>query len=223
MAAGPFGGGGSGRASNGETFNKTPAGTRIPGGNNDSGLTRLSGESFREEKSLMKRLNIRPIRGEHDVLEDLKSTNPNYDQTSFIWSSNCQRTVPAWEARRRGYNATARPILTDGDYLSRNWTAMYKNPEIIRCSKNGKEDIIQLMKKWGEGARCEIAVEWPNGSGHVFAAENIDGEVWFFDPQTNSPDCSGYFDMVSEGSVEVLRTDNLEFDGNFIKDCIKEA
>jgi hypothetical protein len=95
---------------------------------------------------------------------------------------------------------------------------MYKDPKIILCQGNGKQDIIDNMKGWGEGARAEIGVDWDGGGGHVFVAEVINGEVVFMDPQSGNTNCSDYFDFVVPGLVELVRIDNLEFSDK-IKEC----
>ena len=44
----------------------------------------------------------------HDINSDLHKSNPNYKE-GFEWQINCQRCVPTYEMRRRGYNVTALP------------------------------------------------------------------------------------------------------------------
>jgi len=169
---------------------------------------------------------VKRIEGSHTVAGAVMATNPNYDRLGFSrqYNHNCQRCVPAYEARRRGYDVTAKPIpIPDPHELGKghNWVSMYKDPVVIACSGNGKQDIINQMKSWGEGARAEIGVEWGflfGGGGHVFVAEVINGEVYFLDPQTGNLDCSSYFRTVKSGTAELVRIDNLEFT-DVIKEC----
>ena len=44
----------------------------------------------------------------------LSQTNPNYDKGEKF-EINCQRCVPAYEMRKRGYNVTAKPLPCDDD------------------------------------------------------------------------------------------------------------
>jgi hypothetical protein len=99
---------------------------------------------------------------------------------------------------------------------------MYKDAQPV-VAGNGREDAVGLMQGWGEGARAEVKVLWDGGcAGHVFAAEVLNGEVRFLDPQNGNMDCSDYFDDVARGSVELLRVDDLEFTDR-IYDCFTET
>ena len=169
---------------------------------------------------------VKRIEGGQAATKAIEVTNPHYDKTGKTkeYNENCQRCVPTYEARRRGYDVQAKPIpIPDPHKLGQghNWVSMYKDPQIFSCSGNGKEDIIKQMGNWGEGARAEIGVDWGwlyGGGGHVFVAEVIDGKVYFMDPQSGNTDCSEYFDYVKSGSVELVRIDNLEFTDK-IKEC----
>ena len=151
---------------------------------------------------------------------DLKECNPNYN-LARPWKINCQRCVPTFEMRRRGYDVTTLPRSEVLDYLSYNPFQVWKNPEIIRASGNGVRDIDKQMSKWGDGARAEIVVMW-NGvpSGHAFFAERVNGKTRFYDPQNGSADVYKYFERVEPGSVHFCRIDNLE-PSEKINDCCK--
>lgn len=171
---------------------------------------------------------VKRIAGEHSAASDIIATNPNHDKTgqTIPYNYNCQRCVPAYEARCRGYDVQARPIPQPDPHRlgeGHNWVSMFKDPVIIPCSGNGKEDIVAHMKEWGEGARAEVRCDWiesAGGGGHVFVAEVINGEVHFMDPQTGDTDCSWYFDDIEPGSVELVRTDNLQFTDKILE-CIQ--
>ena len=169
---------------------------------------------------------VKRIAGQHTAAADMAATNPGYasDSTGGPYHVNCQRCVPAFEARRRGYDVTAKPKpVMDDLSAGRGWTAMYRDAQPIPCAGNGYQDTVSRMQGWGEGARAEVKVVWDGGySGHVFVAEVVAGNVVFLDPQNGDTDCAGYFSDVEPGSVEVLRTDNLEFSDR-IRDCIKEV
>ena len=53
--------------------------------------------------------SFRRIGDEHTRKQDIERTNPHY-LDGPEWQNNCQRCVPAYKARRRGYNVTAQPL-----------------------------------------------------------------------------------------------------------------
>ena len=112
--------------------------------------------------------------------ENLRTTNPNYN-LGVAFQINCQKCVPTYEMRMRGYEVIARPtydLATDG-FAQEHWSAAFENPKIERgFSDTGKENVIERMKAFGSGARGEVYVEWKEGSSHVFIAENRNGEIF---------------------------------------------
>jgi len=195
--------------------------------NSGSGGGVLSGSGTGSSNPMID--NVNRIQGEHTAISDAKATNPSYSNELSPgefgeYNHNCQRCVPAWEARRRGYDVSAKPVSIPDD-LGSNWTGMYKDANPIKCTGNGNSDAIEQIGSWGEGARGEVKVIWEGTGkrkGHVFAVEVIDGKVHFIDPQTGDVDCTGYFNLVEPDTVEILRTDNLEFSER-IKDCIRKV
>lgn len=166
----------------------------------------------------------RTIEGEHNISTDIQNVNPNWSQ-SEEWQINCQRCVPAYEMRRRGYDVTARPkpsnVLVSDLYY--HPFAVWENPTIISASGNGRQDIENQMAQWGDGARAQITVVWNDGeSGHTFIAEQENGRTRFIDPQTGSENSSWYFSRVQEGSTRFCRIDNLNVT-NRINDCCREV
>ncbi len=164
--------------------------------------------------------------------EDLKAVNPNYVTGAPEWTRNCQRCVSAYEARRRGYDVTAKPRILDGtDRLPvmndpQGWPTVYQNYELIQCSSNSGagtgRKVEKKMQEWGDGARAIVRVRWKHGGGHVFIAEQLDGETRFIDPQTGRTDASSYFERVKKNGTYVMRIDNLEFTDR-IKECCKNV
>jgi len=169
-------------------------------------------------------LNWAKLKDCKDLHTCLNDCNPNY-KNGREWRINCQRCVPTYEMRRRGYDVTAKPKpqeVTPSD-LSYSPFDVWQNPDIIRCGGNGKADIEREMKKWGDGARAQIVVTWKNtNSGHTFVAEQIDGKTVYLDPQTGSQDVSNYFSRVENGSVRFCRMDNLDVT-NKILDCSRKV
>ena len=158
---------------------------------------------------------------EHDSEYDIKHSNPNYSKGKE-WKVNCQRCVPAYEMRRRGYDVIAKPNNAWGksDYLSHNSNKAFENADVHwGLSGTGKRDIERLLKEWGEGARAEVGVSWKGAnSGHVFVAENVGGKVVYIDPQSGEMDVSYYFKSVRSGVTRVWRIDNLN-PSELIADC----
>ena len=164
------------------------------------------------------------IEGEHDWYSDLCKTNPNFPLGKG-WQVNCQRCVPAYEMRRRGYSVIAklRGLDGDGDYLSTYPFAVWENPDVIRCRGNGRNDIETMMKRWGVGARAEVCVTWNNTpKGHTFVAENREDGVIFYDPLDARRDASPYFDVLKSGETKFCRIDTLE-PSKWILECCEEV
>ena len=169
-------------------------------------------------------LKWKKIKGDHSWYSDLLNTNPNYN-SGKPWQENCQRCVPAYEMRCRGYNVTAKSRDVDGekDRLSIDPFAAWENPDIIQGKGNGREDIEKMMQKWGDGARAEVSVTWKNvPKGHVFVAENRDSSIIFYDPQNMEMDVTANFDVVESGETEFCRIDNLK-PSKLILECCQEV
>lgn len=167
----------------------------------------------------------------HDIELDLDLTNPRYLPPSPLldgweerqYQQNCQRCVPAYEMRCRGFDVEAQPLPAGHDKLSKSPELAWEDPDVCYPTGTGMEDIVRSLEEWGPGSRAEVIVFWresPN-IGHAFMAENDDGEVRFIDPQNADADCSWYFDNVAEGETRYWRTDNLE-PSEWMAECCKE-
>ena len=153
----------------------------------------------------------------------LSGTNPNYMEAA-VYKDNCQRCVPAYELRRRGLLAEAQPSDYGSEHLAYNPFDVWENAEVITAPGSGLESIQNVMHVWGDGARAEVAVLWddPFGSnGHVFMAEQRNGETIFYDPQTGVNDVSDYFQDVIPNTTQYCRIDNLQTT-DYINDCYFE-
>lgn len=163
-----------------------------------------------------------PESNKTNISLNLSKTNPNYAPETE-WSINCQRCVPTYEMRRRGYDVTAFPKLDPNDYLCRHPFDVWKNPDINRAPNTGKESIVEKMTEWGDGARAQIVVIWRGvPSGHTFIAENVGGEVRFIDPQTGDEDVSRYFNRVADNQTLFCRIDDLT-PSDYILQCSREV
>ena len=156
-----------------------------------------------------------------DFSDDLSKTNPNWSTKEAQWQNNCQRCVPTYEMRRRGFNVTAKPqpeTDTRNDYLAMNPWKVWKNPKLQPF--NGKNDIETAMATMGDGARVQVKIVFKNGQGHTFVAEQMDGKTVFLDPQTGK-ECGNYFDdkATSNGWNNLFwRIDDQE-PSDYIIDC----
>ena len=136
----------------------------------------------------------------------LKGANP---KLSVAGEDNCQCCVPAYELRRRGYDVKA--IKGMNDELASKSNSAWINAHVIYTKATGKVDIKKQMKKWGDGARCQISINFKGKKyGHTFVAEQVNGETRFYDPQTHSQDNSDIFRRVESGATKFWRIDNLE-------------
>lgn len=175
--------------------------------------------------------NYKRIIGNHDIDTDVKASNPHYSE-GLKYQDNCQRCVWAYEMRRRGYDVEALPSLADSDTLPymmnpRGWPEVLKNgrDELIipegRTGKAIKKNIEHQMEEWGDGSRAIVRVRWKeDDSGHVFIAEQVDGNTRFIDPQSGEKDVTYYFDS---GSIKPSRTRLLRTDKEDITELIDKA
>ena len=164
---------------------------------------------------------FKKISGDHTITNDVALTNPNYNRTQPQWYKNCQRCVPTYEMRRRGYDVEAMPKYKT-DKISITPQIVYKNPQIQYFTRNAKDTIIKEMDNWGDGSRCQICVYWNGGGGHTFVAERENGKVMFVDPQVNDLNVADYFNYAKVRGSYFYRIDNLDVT-DYIKDCCKGA
>lgn len=135
-------------------------------------------------------------------------TNPHYNGSYEAYSSNCQRAVLAYEARRRGYDVTALPTY-NGDMLpyGSDYMRALSNPKIVSTGKSVKK-IEAQMRSYGNGSRAIIVVAKGN-KGHAFIAEYHSGKVSYIDPQTNKK--YNKISLKNVSSSTVTRVDDQKF------------
>lgn len=157
-----------------------------------------------------------------NITLNLNKTNPNYTPLTE-WSVNCQRCVPTYEMRRRGYDVTAYPKNDPNDYICRHPFDVWKNPDILHTDGTGQERIVEKMIEWGDGSRAQVVVKWHGvPEGHTFIAENVHGKIRFIDPQNGDEDVSRYFKTVEVDQTQFCRIDNL-IPSDLILQCSKEV
>lgn len=169
----------------------------------------------------------------HDIEDCYNTTNPKYNQ-GREYKVNCQRCVSAYEARRRGIDVTAKPRPQGYDTLpymtdQKGWANVYDNGlnslETVggRTGVSVRNNICKKMSAYGDGARAIVRVRWSRGnSGHVFIAEQVNGETRFIDPQPGKEDVSHYFErgMIKPSDTRLLRIDDKKFT-DLIEQCVE--
>ena len=163
--------------------------------------------------------------------ENLKAVNPNWKKLDG-YDNNCQRCVPTYVLRRRGYDVEALPAGENKEIdnlIKYNPHIIWKktgSPVIPKSTRGslyfGKPEIEKFMKDLPDGAMCEIYCEWKDKDyAHVFIAEKHNKKVLYIDPQTGNTDVSHYFNKMVEDSTTYWRIDNADIDENLIKYCCK--
>ncbi len=167
--------------------------------------------------------NWKHISGNHDSISDLRATNPHFND-GREWKINCQRCVPTYEMRRRGYDVTARPAMPDSsNHLSHYPFDAWQNAHVQRCGGSGLNEIQATMRQWGDGSRAQVVVIWRGtNSGHTFIAQQENGQTHFIDPQNGDLDATRYFNFVVNGTTSFCRIDNAE-PSEHILECCEEV
>lgn len=156
--------------------------------------------------------------------EDLKAVNPNH------YTDNCQRCVPTYVLRRRGFNVEAMPTgqNPEMDNLLSNYPNVVweksGSPVIPKSTRGsqyyGKPEIEKFMKDLPDGAMCEVRCTWDEtNEGHVFIAEKNNGAVRYVDPQTGDNDVSRYFKLMKKDMTTFWRIDDAALNDDIIKHC----
>lgn len=169
------------------------------------------------------RAGFRKLRADETRAVAAKAVNPGYATGRWGYTHNCQRCVPTYEMRRRGYDVVARPAPADeeSDVVLARWRSVFRGARWEKCPGNGRDRVLELMEEWGEGSRAEVYVKWAGrGSAHVFVAEKTRTGVVFLDPQSGRISAGNSFERAEPGSVMVARIDNLEPSG-LIEQCCK--
>lgn len=148
-----------------------------------------------------------------------------YKKSYREWRENCQRCVPAYEMRRRGYDVQASNRMARNDVVANNWNHLFKGQTWTNVSARTREQAIRSLEeeiaRHEDGARFEVCVMWNGRSGHVFVAELQGGEIVYVCPQTNNTDYTGWMDRFSPRDLTVARIDNLEFDEQYLAKTVK--
>ena len=156
-----------------------------------------------------------------DVQSALEGTNPNYDPLSpqdDPYKNNCQRCVPAYELRRRGYDVEALPKPTGEDIIESNvftfdaFVDRYGN--IMSYTRSTQADLMRQLGSFPDGSRFAVRNSWRGGGGHVYVAEKQNGAVSFYDPQDPSIDAATYITSKDAWKFGYMRINEAEFNPN---------
>ena len=151
-----------------------------------------------------------------DIETAYKGANPNYGDPDYRF--NCQRCVPAYELRRRGYDVEAlgSTVRTHtGDQIIGGFECFEGSVVTGRQNLYGdgtkltKASLNQQLNDLPDGARGGILIAYnKSNNGHVFAFEKVDGVVKFYDPQKGQ-EASGTLEQAGRGQYAYYRMDNL--------------
>ena len=179
---------------------------------------------------------FKEIKGEHSAGSDLAKVNPNFKtkkDKDGRYSYNCQRCVPAYEARRRGLDVVAKPVkmnkwgkISAYDPFARaeSYKKVFPGATWKRGGDKPEKEIMSFLLAINGDARAEVSVTWDQAlcgkSGrHVFVAEKTGNAIKFIDPQSGDEDVSWYFGIIKAEETEFARVDNAEF-GDLIDECL---
>lgn len=173
---------------------------------------------------------------------DHGSTNPNYSKGGGYYV-NCQTCVIANEARRRGYDVTARPKdTTQANEIARDQRRAWidpktgKNPDYmsgcrdVATPKQAKKYLEDNLKP---GERYTLGHSWKGRghSGHIITAfKDSDGNVTLYDPQSGKKmtgsEVNSYLNRIKYKTsvygmkvnmgVRVLRVDDKQFNTEMV-------
>ena len=153
-----------------------------------------------------------------EITDCLNGLNPYFATHTSAYTENCQRCVVAYEVRRRGYSALAKPYLENRKdllpYMDRRygWPAVFQKQIAADCSAWTAEEVLKnverKMRLFGNHSRAIVKVNWLHRpKGHLFIAENIDDTIYFVDPQTGDGDVRRYFRGIDPGRAVLMRID----------------
>lgn len=217
-----------------DDFAKTPKGELIARGELDkdetkkAGLARIRNEEF-----------VLPNKTKIPPQLALSGTNPNYDKARE-YQINCQRCVPTYEMRRRGYDVEALGnlrgsvklgnlekmkelwSLEDKDIL-RNYIEI-KRGENITIKDADFGNVLDFIEDSDIGSRFQISWWWSkNRTGHTIVAENTRKGAMFIDPQLGKTFTTEQFWRLDKNKRKMFlfRIDNRKINEDMLKLIMK--
>jgi hypothetical protein len=135
---------------------------------------------------LEKALDIRPG-SSMDIPQATSGANPNFHKGEE-YQINCQRCVPAYELRRRGYNVEALPVKNKAYGQVTLGPECFEGAQISGWPNDPsgltKKELTDQLNALPDGARMSVFVRWTANYGHTFVCEKENGILRFIDPQT---------------------------------------
>jgi SPP1 gp7 family putative phage head morphogenesis protein len=121
-----------------------------------------------------------------------RDSNANFDVKSPGYTSNCQRSIVAYELQRRGYRVTAMaaPWNRGNDPVKNGFECFLmknKKRQMERAPK-GRSQLESRLLQFGEGSRFAIFQTFSDNRskyGHIYIAERIGTGIKYIDPQKN--------------------------------------
>ena len=171
--------------------------------------------------------------------EEADTGKANMDSRKPGGDSNCALAVLAYEARRRGINATAN-LLDEKDDTSWRFKAgddkhsheVWMNAgkkQFVKVNKDGVVDKKSLKKKTQAIGRYHLSWDYitpPNvpDYGHSIVAERlVGGDLVLYCPQDDVYYSIGALKDIVPGSFEVRRVDNLLFNVEALSNIIRRV
>jgi hypothetical protein len=122
-----------------------------------------------------------------DMPVALRGANPNFSKGKEF-QFNCQRCVPAYELRRRGYDVEAMPVASKNFGMVKRGDECFKDVKITGWPEDRKglseTGLRARLETLPDGARVGVFVQWNKSSAHTFVCEKANGSLRFIDPQT---------------------------------------
>jgi hypothetical protein len=169
-----------------------------------------------------------------------RDTNPGRKVTDGAdknYSHNCSSVVNAYEMQRRGYDVKAGPVKAgrgryDDEYVSQWWEDADGNPakmiyvdaelpkpkatvrpdgrKIRPGNLEAKAKLDEYIESLPDGARGFVAKHYPQGGGHVFNWEKVNGKAVYLEGQTGVVDGARHLEPgnFTTSSLRVVRIDD---------------
>lgn len=164
------------------------------------------------------------IKSRPSVEENVRNTNPKfYSDKSEIYNDNCQKCVPTFELRMRGYDVQAkwfdkRNFNSNEEWLIHDPFSAFYDADIKEVPWDKPVEIlVKELKKYGEGARVEIALlNIEKEKGHVVVGCNDRNIIKFLDTQTGKS--FSFDDLNDRIKIKYARIDTLKINENILSD-----
>ena len=184
-----------------------------------------------QEMSRITRSGLKPVLGKNNLdaikvkqgapmtqTQAMKGANPGFD-TGRPFKINCQRCVPTYEMRRRGYDVIANPNNGGVPLVGKEFFVDPKTKQFPKVSPNmSPNTFLRELKKQPDG-RYAILNKWKRSSfGHTWVAEIKNGKIKFIDPQPGKTVSIEKYLSISE-RLAFYRMDGMQITGN--SDIIK--